>query len=63
MRINWTINDPIKPGGKRIEEGMGIKYSQFSNSDRWLRSNKLSDMTFRFKVKSVIYADGTQEKF
>lgn len=61
--INKTINDPLSPHELHTEDGIGFEYNQFKDSHKWMRSSDLKDMTFRFEVKSIIYADGTTEQF
>jgi len=61
--INKTINDPLSPNNSHKEDGIGFEYNQFKDSHKWMRSSDLKDMTFQFKVKSIIYADGTTEQF
>ncbi len=61
--INKTINDPLTPGKSHKEDGIGFEYNQFTDSHKWMRSSDLKDMTFQYKVTSIIYADGTTEQF
>ena len=61
--INKTINDPLTPHEAQTEDGVGFEYNQFKDSHKWMRSADLKDMTFKFKVKSIIYADGSKEQF
>jgi hypothetical protein len=63
VSIQWTINKPLTPGESYPETGMGFEYNQFKNEHQWMRSTELSDMTFKFRVESIIYQDGTQENF
>jgi hypothetical protein len=61
--INKTINAPLSPHKPHTEDGIGFEYNQFKDSHKWMRSSDLKDMTFRFEIKSIIYADGTTEQF
>ncbi len=61
--INYTVNDPLSPGKSHKESGVGFEYNQFKDAHKWMRASELKDMTFQFKVKSIIYADGTTEQF
>jgi hypothetical protein len=63
LRIKWLINAPLKPHEKFTEYRVGFNYNQFMGKHQWMRSTELSDMTFRFEVKEIIYADGTREKY
>lgn len=63
FQVRVTIDDPIEPAGKLKSEGVGIKYNQFLQPHTWLRSTDLDDMTFRFEVQTVLYQDGTTERF
>jgi len=60
LRIGWTIDNPINPGGKAIEKGTGFEYNQFIDSHKWARSTRLQDMKATFTVKSIIYKDGSK---
>jgi len=61
--INYTVNDPLTPRKSHKESGVGFEYNQFKDSHKWMRASELKDMSFQFKVKSIIYADGTTEQF
>jgi len=63
MRINWTIDEPIKPGETVVERGTGFEYNQFLGSHQWVRATKLQNMTASFVVKSILYQDGTRRDF
>lgn len=63
FQVRVTIDDPIKPEAKLQVEGVGIEYNQFNDSHKWLLSTELSNMTFKFKVETVLYEDGTAERF
>ena len=63
FQVRVTIDDPIEPNGELKSEGVGIKYNQFLQPHTWLRSTDLDDMTFRFEVQTVLYKDGTTERF
>lgn len=63
LRIGWTINQSLSPGETFEERSVGFDYNQFKNEHQWMRSTELSDMTFRFRVSSVIFQDGTREEF
>lgn len=63
FQVRVTIDDPIKPEGKLKVEGVGIEYNQFLDQHKWLLSTELSNMTFKFEVETVLYEDGTAERF
>lgn len=58
LRISWTLNDPIAPGGKITQKGYGFEYNQFQDSHKWVLGTDLKDMTTNFTVNSIIYQDG-----
>lgn len=62
IRIGWTINDPIRPGGSILQQGRGIDYNQFLDSHNWLRTTQIKDMKVKFVVDQIIYEDGTTEE-
>ena len=61
--VKKTINDPLFSNQSHIEDGIGFEYNQFKDSHKWMRSAELKDMTFQFKVESIIYSDGTMKEF
>jgi hypothetical protein len=63
FQVRVTIDDPIKPNAKANAQGVGIEYNQFLDTHKWLRSTELSNMTFKFDVETVLYEDGTSERF
>lgn len=63
LRVQWTINEPITPGGKNLSRGVGFEYNQFTSSHRWIRATDLKDMKASFTVLSIIYQDGTKRDF
>lgn len=63
FQVRVTIDDPMKPRGAIRVRGVGIEYNQFLDPHKWLRSTELANMTFRFDVDTVLYEDGTTERF
>ena len=63
FQINVTITDPVPAGGKHRAEGVGFRYNQFMAPHQWMLSTNLEDMHVVFRVKQVIYADGTRAEF
>ena len=62
-RIGVTINDSLKPGEMLLKRGVGFEYNQFSDEDNWVRNADIKDMTFRFELISILYADGERVDF
>lgn len=62
-RINCTVDKLIKPGGTVTAKGVGVRYNQFRDMDRWLRSTPVRNMRVRFEVTHILYTDGTTERF
>lgn len=63
LRVKWTIDEPITPGGKHLARGMGFEYNLFTSSHKWIRATDLTDMKANFTVLSIIYQDGTKRDF
>ena len=63
LRISWTIEEPLKPGGSVMEKGTGFEYNQFVDSHQWVKNTALSNMTASFTVKSILYQDGSRQDF
>lgn len=63
FQIRVTIDDPIEPGKQFTTTGVGFEYNQFLDTHNWMRATALVDMTFKFQVEAVLYADGTREDF
>lgn len=61
--INVTIDQPLAPGGRAIEKGIGFEYNQFRDTHRWVVATELKDMLIQFEVKSILYADGQRQDF
>lgn len=61
--INMTIDDPINPGETYTKNGTGFDYNQFTDSHQWVRVTALKDMKAKFRVDSILYADGTRRDF
>lgn len=61
--LNWTIDKPMSPGGTYTEKGSGFKYNQFLDSHQWVLATDLKDMKAKFRVDSILYADGTRRDF
>ena len=58
FKIGMTINDPLKPGEVLLKRGIGFDYNEYDDEQNWVRNTDLKDMTFRFQVISILYADG-----
>jgi hypothetical protein len=63
FQVRVTLDDPIAPKAKVSVQGVGIQYNQFLDTHKWLRSTELSNMTFTFEAETVLYEDGTSERF
>lgn len=63
FRINITLNDPLEPGKRIIQEGIGFNYNQFIEEHQWILGTDLKDMKVSFKVLHAIFSDGTSEAF
>jgi len=58
FQISGTFNDKITPEASYIKKGIGTDYNRFLDDLNWLKDTDLKDMTFRFRVVSIIYEDG-----
>jgi hypothetical protein len=63
FQIKKTINKPLSPNQPMKETGIGFEFNQFKDSHKWMLSNDLKDMTFKFDVQNIIYTDGTSESY
>jgi hypothetical protein len=63
FRLNLTLDDPIKPGAKFNQKGLGFKYNQFMEEQQWVRSTDLKNMKVEFRAREILYADGSSDKF
>ena len=63
MGISWTINKPLAGGSSVVENDNRLMYNQLKTSQKWMSLTKLKDLRFKFQVKSIIYEDGSTEKF
>jgi hypothetical protein len=59
--LNVVINDPMDPGRKLATPGVGFTYNQFMDAHQWMLSTDVSNMMVKFRIKSIIYADGSIE--
>jgi hypothetical protein len=60
VRLRWTLDDPMAPGQMVNKFNSGFEPNQFSDSHRWLRTTKVEDISTKFEVKNIIYADGSK---
>jgi len=63
FRITVTINDPLKPGEAYLHKAMGFDYNKFNDQQIWAKETDVKDMTFRFQVSNILYADGEREDY
>ena len=63
FQVQVTIDDPIKPSGTVYTRGVGIVFNQFLDDHKWLLATELRNMTFKFRAGTVLYDDGTAERF
>jgi hypothetical protein len=61
--LNMTIDEPMKPGETYTKNGTGFDYNQFTDSHQWVLATALKDMKAKFRVDSILYADGTRRDF
>ncbi len=60
LRVNATLNDPISPGGKFVEYGLGFEYNKFNSEHRWISVTNIKDLKVTFTVMNILYNDGSQ---
>jgi len=63
FQVRVTLDDQIAPDGILKVDGVGIRYNQFDASHKWLLTTELEDMTVRFQVETILYVDGSTERF
>ncbi|QRF63231.1 hypothetical protein [Variovorax paradoxus] len=63
FRLNLTLNVPLKPGVPLAQPGTGFAYNQFMTEHQWMLATELSNMSLAFRTLSIIYTDGTTQKF
>lgn len=63
FQIGTTIDEPMEPGKVLVTTGVGFEYNQFMGPHQWMMGTDLKDMTFKFRVTAVLYADGTREDY
>ncbi len=63
LTFRMTLNDRIVPNSPFESKGNGFSYNQFMGSHTWAAVGKTENMTVKFRVTSIIYADGTREDF
>lgn len=61
--LGWTIDKPMSPGSTYTEKGSGFEYNQFNDAQQWVLATDLKDMKAKFRVDSILYADGTRRDF
>jgi hypothetical protein len=62
LRVNLTDETGMRAGGNSQWRG-GIEYNQFIDSHQRLLSIDTNDTGISFELESVIYTDGTRERF
>ncbi|MDG1491532.1 MAG: hypothetical protein P8R43_06540 [Planctomycetota bacterium] len=63
FEVKVNINDPIRAKGRHRGPSSGVDFEKDDKGHQWLASTKLQDMTFRFRVRRILYQDGSQEEF
>ena len=61
MKMGWTVDQPLAPGGTFVEKGAGLRYNQFMSDHQWIKSTDLTNMKASFVASQIIYQDGTRE--
>ncbi len=60
LGCNFT-GKTIKSGKTSKFSNLGIDISQFDDEEWWLYNEAYEDLTFEYKVKKIIFSDGTTE--
>jgi len=63
FEVKVNINDPVRAKGRYRGPSAGVDFQKDDKGHRWLASTKLQDMTFRFRVRRILYLDGSREEF
>jgi len=63
LTVRWTINEPLGPGQTIEMNGSGFLYNKFKDSHVWVKDTDLKDMKVTFKVRDIVYQDGTSREF
>jgi hypothetical protein len=58
FRLGVTINEPLIPGEVLTKRGSGFEFNEFKDDEKWVRATDVENMTFRYQVTSILYADG-----
>jgi hypothetical protein len=61
FRIQCTLNEALIPNKPYFQKGIGFAYNQFMQDHLWMLATDLKDMKVRFRVRNIIFSDGTSE--
>jgi len=61
FRIQVTVNEPLEPGRRLTQKGVGFAYNQFMEAHQWMLATKEQDMKCALRLSNVLYADGEAE--
>ena len=60
--INWDITgESIPANGSITQDGYGLEINQYMDDDMKLYTTDYDDLKFDYKVKQIVYEDGTNE--
>ena len=57
--LAYTLNERLTPGKPVSLFGIGFVYNQFIAEHQWMLGTKLEDMTVRFRIDQILYANGS----
>jgi hypothetical protein len=62
MTIDWDITgEVIPPNGSITQEGYGLEINEFMDEHVKLYRTSYEDLQFEYKLKQIVYTDGTAE--
>jgi hypothetical protein len=61
-RVNISYDEGIKAGETKLYRA-SVDYNQFMEEDITLRQTELEKLKYEWEVQTIIYTDGTQDKF
>jgi hypothetical protein len=61
--ISWPIDDPLDINGVKIIKNEGFEFNQFKSEHIRIRDTSHENFRYSYRVKSIIFQDGTREDF
>lgn len=63
IKVNCDLTQGVSANSTATDKSMSLEVNEFKDEHMKLRNTSYEDIQFEYKIKKIVYADGTSEEF